>query len=210
MANGDEADDSFSDEQQARFAALIGDLDWIPYRHTANSATALRRPEYRFDGVRIGMALHGIAPSNTPGEGLRPALQLKARIARTFDLGPGEGVSYGLTWRAGRPSRLALVPVGYADGWRRALGNRGSVLVSGCRCPIVGTVCMDQFLIDITGVSGVLVGSEAVLLGRQGDSEITAAEVAALLGSIPWEVLSGLQARLPRLYVRSGAVVDSV
>jgi alanine racemase len=207
MANADEEDDSFSDVQQERFSRVFAELDWIPYRHTANSATALRRPEFRFDGVRLGLALHGIAPENTPGEGLRPILQLKARVARLVDVAPGEGASYGLTWRATQPSRLALVPVGYADGWRRALGNLGEVLIHGRRCPMVGRVCMDQFLVDITNLPDVRLGAEAVLIGRQDGAEITAGEVANLLDTIPWEVLSALLTRLPRLFHRAGEVV---
>jgi alanine racemase len=206
MANADEEDDSFSEVQQARFARVFAELEWIPYRHTANSATALRHPEFRFDGVRLGLALHGIAPENTPGAGLRPVLQLKARVARLVDVEAGEGTSYGLTWRAARASRLALVPVGYADGWRRALGNRGEVLIHGRRCPMVGRVCMDQFLVDITNVASVEVGDEVTLIGRQGREEITAAEVARLLETIPWEVLSALLTRIPRLFHRGGAV----
>jgi alanine racemase len=209
MANADETDDSFSLEQQARFEAVFRELEWINYRHTANSATALRHPEFRFDGVRVGLALHGIAPDNTPSPGLRPILQLKARIARVVEAAPGEGVSYGLTWTAKRQSRLALIPVGYADGWRRALSNRGQVLVGGQRCPMVGRVCMDQFLVDITDISSdVQAGDEAVLIGRQGRHEISANDVARTLDTVPWEVISGMQARPPRLYVRGG-VVDS-
>jgi alanine racemase len=207
MANADETDDSFSDAQQARFGNVLDSLSWIPYCHTANSATALRRPEFRRQGVRIGLGLHGIAPDNSPGAGLRPILQLKARLARVFDIEAGEGASYGLTWRAGRRSTLGLVPIGYADGYRRALGNRGHVLVGGQPCPVVGRVCMDQFLIDITDVPGIQPGAEAVVLGQQGAARITASDLAADLGTIPWEVLSGLQARIPRIFHRDGNVV---
>lgn len=206
MANADEADDSYSDEQQAIFADVSARLAWIPYRHTANSATALRRGPARWDGVRVGLALHGVAPENTPNPSLRPILSVKARLARVLDVATGEGVSYGLTWRAGRPSRVALVPVGYADGWHRSLGNAGEVLVDGQRCPMAGRVCMDQFLVDVTGVPGVAAGDEAVLLGAQGGDTITAAQVANLAGTIPWDVFASLQARLPRVYHRSGAV----
>jgi alanine racemase len=124
------------------------------------------------------------------------------------DVAPGEGVAYGLTGRAERPSRLGLVPVGYADGWRRALGNRGEVLIAGRRCPMAGRVMMDQFLVDITLlIDSVNEGDEVVLLGEQGDQRITADEVAAWEGTISWEVLAALTARLPRLYVRGGEVV---
>jgi alanine racemase len=208
MANADEPDDSFSEVQQGRFAEVAAALDWIPYRHAANSATALRRDALRFNGVRIGLAMHGLPPPNTPDPGLQPTLSLKARVARVVDVAAGEGVAYGLTWRAERTSRLALVPVGYADGWRRSLGNRGEVLIAGRRCRMVGRVMMDQFLVDITSLeTRVNEGDEVVLLGGEASAKITADEVAAWEGTISWEVLAALTARLPRLYVRGGMVL---
>jgi alanine racemase len=206
MANADEADDSFDDQQHELFAEAARRLPWIPYHHTANSATALRREELRYDGVRIGLALHGVLPANTPPTDVRPVLSLKARLARVADVAPGEGVSYGLTWRAERPSRVGLVPVGYADGWRRSLGNHGRVLVHGQSCPMVGRVCMDQFLADVTDVPGASEGDEVVLIGTQGGASIGADEVAETTGTISWDVLASLQARLPRLYHRAGNV----
>jgi alanine racemase len=206
MANADEADDSFAEHQHEVFKAAAARLPWIPYRHTANSATALRRGELRYSGVRIGLALHGVLPANSAADGLAPILSLRGRIARVTDVAPGEGVSYGLTWRATRPSRVALVPVGYADGWRRGLGNAGRVLIRGARCPMVGRVCMDQFLVDVTDVPGVSEGDIATLIGRDGEDEITATEVAAEAETISWDVLASLQARLPRFYHRNGAV----
>jgi alanine racemase len=206
MANADEPDDSFAEAQHERFLEATKRLPWIPYRHTANSATALRRSELRYQGVRIGLALHGVLPANTGGPPLTPILSLKARVARVSAVEEGEGVSYGLTWKAERPSRVALVPVGYADGWRRNLGNRGVVLVRGRRCPIVGRVCMDQFLADVTAMPGASEGDEAVLIGQQGGERISAAEVAALAETIPWDVMASLQARLPRLFHRGGRV----
>jgi len=206
MANADEQDDSFADHQHAVFAEAARRLPWIPYRHTANSATALRRKELRYDGVRIGLALHGVLPDNTPGPALTPVLSLKARLARVTPVHPGEGVSYGLTWRAERESRVGLVPVGYADGWRRGLGNTGRVLVRGQSCAMAGRVCMDQFLADVTEVAGAAEGDEVVLLGQQGPGRITAEEVASLTDTIPWDVFASLQTRLPRFYHRGGVV----
>lgn len=206
MANADEPDDSFTGEQGAVFRDVARELDWVRYRHTANSATALRRSEMRFDGVRVGLALLGVLPPNTPGPALQPVVSVKACIARVTDVAPGEGVSYGLTWRAGRPSRVALVPVGYADGWPRHLGNTGLVLAGGRRCPMVGRVCMDQFLIDITDSPEVIEGTEAVLLGAQGSERIAADEIAAAAGTIAWDILASLQARLPRIAHRGGVV----
>ena len=209
MANADEQDDSFAAAQHAVFAEAARRLPWVPYRHTANSATALRRSELRYNGVRIGLALHGILPPNTPGPGLKPVLSLRARLGRVADVAPGEGVSYGLTWRAGKPSRVGLVPVGYADGWRRNLGNAGSVLLDGKRCPMVGRVCMDQFLVDVTDVPGAAEGSIVTLLGADRDECITPDEVAAQTATISWDVLASLQSRLPRLYTRDG-IVESI
>jgi alanine racemase len=206
MANADEADDSFSDEQQEVFREAAERLPWIRYRHTANSATALRRPGLRYDGVRIGLALHGVLPPNTAAPEIRPALALKARLARVAAVEPGEGVSYGLAWRASRPSSVGLVPVGYADGWRRSLGNAGTVLVSGRRCPMVGRVCMDQFLCDVTDVPGAAEGDEVVLFGTQGGEHIGVDEVAELANTISWDIMASLQARVPRIFYRGGVV----
>ncbi len=206
MANADEADDAFSAAQAAVFAGALALAGPAPLIHAANTATALRRPELRHDAARIGLGLYGALPANTPDPGLRPALALKARLARVLDLAPGEGVSYGLTWRAARPSRAALVPVGYADGWKRALGNRGHALVGGRRVPIVGRVCMDQFLVDVTDVPDAAAGDEAVLIGAQGGEAIAVREVAEAADTISWDVFASLGARLPRLAHRRGIV----
>ena len=209
MANADEVDDSFAETQHSRFAEAASRLAWIPYHHMANSATALRRAELRYQGVRVGLALHGVLPPNTPDPGLRPILSLKARLARVSEVAAGEGVSYGLTWRATRPTRVGLVPVGYADGWRRALGNRGRALVGGQSCPMVGRVCMDQFLVDVTEAPSAGEGEEVVLLGAQGTDRISVDEIATLEETITWEVLAALQARLPRVFQR-GEMVERV
>lgn len=206
MANADESDDSFAEEQDRVFQEAARRLPWIPYRHTANSATALRRAELRYSGVRIGLALHGVMPDNTTGPAVRPILSLRARVARVVDVAPGEGVSYGLTWRATVPSRVALVPIGYADGWHRDLGNAGEVLFRGERCPMVGRVCMDQFLADVTGVAGAKEGDVVTLIGSDGRERLSANEVAGTAGTIAWDVLASLQARIPRFYHRKGAV----
>ncbi len=206
MANADETDDSFADHQHELFKAAAERLPWISYLHTANSATALRRTELRYSGVRVGLALHGVLPANTAASGLRPVLSLRGRVARVSAVEPGEGVSYGLTWRATEPSQVALIPVGYADGWRRGLGNRGEVLIRGQRCPMVGRVCMDQFLVDVTAIPGVREGDIATLIGADGPEHLSATEVAENAETISWDVLASLNARLPRLYHRAGAV----
>jgi len=206
MANADETDDSFSERQHTLFQQAAQRLPWIPYLHTANSATALRRTELRYAGVRMGLALHGIFPANSGGAALKPILSLRARIARVSEVPTGEGVSYGLTWQAPRDSRVALVPVGYADGWRRNLGNRGKVLLRGAPAAMVGRVCMDQFLVDVTEIPGAAEGDIATLIGTDQQASITADTVATEAETISWDVISSLQARLPRLYHRNGIV----
>jgi len=206
MANADEADDTFADRQHEVFRIAAERLPWIRYRHTANSATALRRSELRYSGVRVGLALHGVLPANTVGPAITPVLSLRARVARVSEVPAGEGVSYGLTWTAPGDSRIALIPVGYADGWRRSLGNAGAVIIAGQRCPMVGRVCMDQFLVDVTHVQGVREGDIATLIGSDGAETIGANEVATTAGTISWDVLASLSARLPRIYHRGGAV----
>lgn len=210
MANADDADDSFSLEQLERFEAVRQRLAWIPFTHAANSATAMRHPEMHFAGVRTGISLYGLCPPNTPDPGLAPLMSVKARLARVQVLEAGEGVSYGHTWRAPSRSIVGLVPVGYGDGWRRSLGNLGYVLVGGQRCPMVGRVCMDQFLVDLTHLPGaerIAEGSEVVLLGAQGSETISAGEVAEETGTISWEVVAALLPRLPRVFHRNGTVV---
>lgn len=208
MANADEGDDSFSTQQLERFRTARERLSWVPFAHAANSATTLRRPELHFNWVRTGISLYGLCPPNTPDPGLRPVMSLKARLARVQTLEAGEGVSYGLTWKAERRSVVGLVPVGYGDGWRRSLGNLGSVLVQGRRCPMIGRVCMDQFLVDLTELVRMPgEGDEVVLLGEQDGERITADEVAEETGTISWEVVAALLPRIPRIAHRDGEVV---
>src|SRR5690606_467596 len=149
-------------------------------------------------------------PPNTPDPGLVPLMSVKARLARIQVLEAGEGVSYGLTWRAPSRSVVGLVPVGYGDGWRRSLGNLGHVLVAGRRCPMIGRVCMDQFLVDLThlpNAEGIAEGEEVVLLGTQDGESISADDVAAELETISWEVVAAILPRLPRVFHRNGEVV---
>ena len=206
LAMADHEDDSFTARQAGVVADAVALAGGVPMRHIANTATTIRRPEYRYEGVRTGIGLYGALPAHTPNPGLRPALSLKARLARVFAVAPGEGVSYGLTWRAERPSRLALIPLGYADGYSRALSNRGQALVRGRRCPVVGRVCMDHLLVDATDVPGAAAGDEAVLIGEQAGETISAADVAAASGTINYEALAGLNRRLNRLGHRRGVV----
>ena len=174
--------------------------------HAANSAGLLAHPDARRDMVRAGIAIYGVPPSPEL-EGaieLEPALDLVTRITAVRTVEAGESVSYGRHWWADEPTRVATVAIGYADGIRRDSGSAGvEVLVRGRRCPIVGAVTMDQLMVALAPpiAEEAMVGDEAVLIGRQGSDEITATEVAQRLGTIAYEVLTSISARVPRVVV---------
>jgi len=201
----DAADKCYSRQQLAIFRRLLDQLAGagitIPLAHAANSAAMLTLPESHLDMVRVGIAMYGLAPSDeTPlPAGFRPALSFKTQIAQVKRLPAGSFVSYGNTYRTAGEQCIAVIPVGYADGFRRAPSHWGSVLVKGQRAPIVGRVCMDQTMLDVTGISNVRQGDEVVLIGRQGLEEISVEEVARHLGTISYEVVSEILARVPRV-----------
>ncbi|PJF48806.1 MAG: alanine racemase [Chloroflexi bacterium] len=203
-----DSDPDYTRLQIARFREVLDALgDALPtlrYVHAANSAGALAYPEARFNLVRVGLALYGLnpfspAPLRPAGLALRPALTWKTTIAQVKRLPPGSPVSYGKQFICQRETTIAVIPVGYADGFRRAPSTFGEVLVRGRRAPIVGAVCMDQAMIDVSHIPGVRLGDEVVLIGRQGDQRITAEDVAARLGTISYEVISAILARVPRV-----------
>jgi alanine racemase len=169
--------------------------------HAANSAAAVRLARARVDAVRPGLALYGAMPSrHVTLPGLEPALQLTTRIMAIHDVAPGTGVSYGWIWRAPRPSRIATLPIGYADGYPRHV-TAAEVLVGGRRVPVVGAVCMDMLMIDVTDVppADAGVGSVVTLLGRDGGETITVDDLAAWAGTISYEILCGISKRVPRV-----------
>jgi alanine racemase len=201
----DEADKTYTYAQLARFEAVLRQVRdagmSIPIVHASNSAAILAVPEARFNMVRLGIALYGLAPSReTPlPNGFRPALTFETRIAQIKTLPPGSFVSYGNTYQTQGEEQIAVIPVGYADGFRRAPAHWGHVLVRGQRAPIVGRVCMDQTMIRVTHIPGVRQGDPVVLIGQQGDETITVEEVAESLGTINYEVISEILARVPRV-----------
>jgi alanine racemase len=205
FATADAADQTYAMRQLDRFERVLAALDARglrpPIIHAANSAAALALPQSRYDMVRPGIAIYGLSPSDEVRlpEGFDPALAFKTQVAQVKDIPAGEGVSYGATYVTTAPTRIAVLPVGYADGFRRAPANWGEVLVRGARAPLVGRVCMDQCMIDVTHIPGVRQGDEVVLIGRQGEDELTADEVARKLGTIAYEVTSELLARVPRI-----------
>ena len=207
FATADEEDDSYLREQLGRFQEVA-----LPLReahpemllHAANSAATLRGADFHFDMVRCGVAIYGLDPFGVDARarGLEPALSLHSYIADAKRFQPGQSAGYGRTWRAPEQTTVGVVPVGYGDGVRRALGNRADVLVAGRRVPIVGTVSMDNVTVDLGPDSAVAPGEPAVLIGRQGEASITAEEWARLLGTINYEVTCGIGPRVPRAYQR--------
>jgi alanine racemase len=170
-------------------------------RHAANSPAVARGYGFHADMVRMGLALYGVPPSPRDAAlGLRPALTWTSRICLRREVGPGRTVSYGATYRTRRREIHAVVAMGYGDGYFRANGQGGHLLVRGVRCPIRGRVTMDQIVIDVSRVPGARVGDEVVALGGQGPAAITAPELAAQAGTIPWEILTNIGARVPRRY----------
>jgi len=175
--------------------------------HLANSAGLLAHPSTRLRQVRPGLTLFGLRPSTeVPDPGLRPVLSLSTRLLQLKEMPPGSPVGYGATFVTSRPTRLGILPVGYADGLPRSLGNRGEVLVRGRRCPLVGRVSMDLCAADLTGVDGVREGEEVVLWGGEGPSRLDPWDWARWAGTIPYEILTGLSPRLHRLYASPGGL----
>ena len=207
LAVADEPDHPFTTTQVQRFDAVVEELAAHGVRpqllHAANSAAALTRPDARYDMVRCGIALYGLIPSPQLGgvADLHPALALKARVALVKRVDAGEAVSYGLRYRLDKVSYVVTVPIGYADGVPRRLGAvGGEVLIGGRRRPIAGTVTMDQITVDCGDNDTVVAGDEVVLLGRQGDEEISAWDWATRLDTIAYEIVSGISRRVPLDY----------
>jgi len=211
-AVADLADKSFTRHQFGLYMNVVEQLEaagfTFPLKHVSNSATTLDLPEMALDMLRCGIALYGLRPSGEvePVIPLRPALTLKSRVVRVRTLPAGASISYGRTYITEKPTRVALVPVGYGDGYHRILSNRGAVLIHGQRAPIVGRVCMDQFVVDVNHIPDVQLHDEVVLVGRQGEGHIPAEEVARWAETINYEVTTGLLPRVVRVYIKGGEI----
>lgn len=208
FATADCPDEEFRDEQMGRFAGVLDSLAAsgldLPVKHAANSAALLTMPHSHLDMVRAGISIYGLHPSKEIflPPGCRPALSFKAKVSFVKKVLKGEGISYGLTYSTTQDSTIATLPVGYADGYTRRLSNNTEVLTEGESALGVGTICMDQFMVDVTGIPEVLPGSTAVLIGSDGDRSITAEDVAERIGTINYEVVCMIGKRVPRIYKR--------
>jgi alanine racemase len=206
FAVADLADKRYTHQQFRTFQEVRASLEsagyHVPLCHVANSATTLDLPDMHLNAVRCGIAIYGLHPSSEiePAVPLRAALALKSRVARVRTLPAGSSISYGRTYITPRAMPVALIPVGYGDGYHRLMSNRGAVLINGRRAPIVGRVCMDQFVVDVSQVGPVQVNDEVVLIGCQGEACITAEEIAGWAETINYEVTTSLLPRARRIY----------
>lgn len=206
FAAADEPENDYTANQAKRFDAALAALAGVglrpEIRHASNSAGLMLHPNAHYDLVRAGIAIFGLPPA--PGidwpARLVPALSWKSRIGQVKWVEPGTSISYGCTYTAGDREQIASLPIGYADGLSRHLSNKGAVLIHGKRCPIVGRICMDQTLVRVPADVEAKVGDEAVLIGRQGDGEITATEMAGWIGTINYEVVCAISPRVHRIY----------
>ena len=196
----------FTKEQLQRFHALVRQIrETIPgsYKiHASPSAGILGYDTGAFDIVRAGLMLYGVSPAAQLPNDLRPALALKSRVVLLRDLPARSSISYGRTFITQHPTRVATLSIGYADGYPRAVSNRdAAVLIRGRRCAVLGRITMDLMMVDVTNVTGVEIGDEAVLIGKEGDEEITAREVAERASTIAWEIFTGIGSRVARVYL---------
>ncbi|RTZ97185.1 MAG: alanine racemase [Deltaproteobacteria bacterium] len=208
FANADAGDKSHAYDQFGRFTRLLQALDTagfsVRYRHAANSAATIEMPETHLDLVRPGVSQYGLWPSDEVDQSLinlKPVMRLKSTVIQVKSVGSGFAVSYGSTYHTTHPTTLAVIPIGYADGFSRLLSSQGQMLVKGVRAPIIGRVCMDLTMIDVGHIPGVAVEDEVIVLGRQGDAEITADEIAGRIGTINYEIVSSLTPRVEKVYI---------
>lgn len=207
LSTADERDKGFAYEQLELFHDFVEKLRRegleIPVRHAANSAAILDLPESYLDLVRPGIMLYGLYPSPEVSRTveLHPVMTWKTKVSFVKRVQAGTSISYGRTFRAPREMEVATLPVGYADGYSRSLSNRGRVIVHGRLAPVVGRVCMDQIVVSLEGIPGVRPGDEVVLLGCQGEQEVSADDLASLLGTINYEIVCMVGKRVPRIYV---------
>lgn len=208
FATADSSDKSFAYEQLARFLEFTLELSRqgleIPVKHAANSAALMEMPESHLDLVRPGIMIYGLYPSLEVNRGkvfLKPAMSLKARVALVKEVPAGFRVSYGCTYMTEKPTILATLPVGYADGYSRLLSSKGKVLIHGQQAPVLGRICMDYCIVDVGHIPDVKIGDEVVFFGCQGNEEILVDEIAASLGTISYEVVCLVGSRVPRIYL---------
>ena len=209
FACADDPDSDYTQKQLSSLRKLLSKLESGGFRfslkHAANSAATIFFPETHLDMVRIGIALYGLHPSEATKNkiDLEPVLSLISVVSQLKSVFAGEGASYGLTYKAAKDTKLALLPLGYGDGYTRLLSNKAEVVIANQRFPVVGNVCMDQSLVEVGEANNIEVGDEVVLIGKQGGEEISADELAGILGTINYEITCMINKRVPRRYQKN-------
>jgi alanine racemase len=214
FASADEKDKSYTYMQFERFMGICSELNrigvYIPIKHVANSAAIIEFPEMHLNMVRPGIIQYGMYPSDEVDSNkidLKPAMTLKANVILIKEVEKNTSISYGRVFTTNRESKIATIPIGYADGYTRLLTGKGQVLINGEMAPVVGKICMDQCMVDVTDLKGdVSVGDEVVLFGGQGDKEIRVEDIARSIGTINYEIVCIIGKRIPRVYLKNGRI----
>lgn len=217
MAKADEINKDFTYEQLDKFTWMVESLEKrnvnFQYKHCANSAAIIDVPDTDFGLVRAGISVYGLYPSDEVGKDLvklKPAMALKSHVAFVNTIDTGTSISYGGTFVSEKPMIIATIPVGYGDGYPRALSNVGYVLIRGKKAPILGRVCMDQFMVDVTHIEGTCFGDSVTLIGDDGNETISVEDLSELSGRFNYEFVCDLGKRIPRVYIRDGKVAEQV
>lgn len=217
FAKADETDKTFTENQINQFVTMTQKLKekgvTFLYEHCANSAAIIDVEDARFDIVRAGISTYGLYPSDEVDQNavhLKPALALKSHVAFVKEIEPGTPVSYGGTFVATKKMKIATIPVGYGDGYPRSLSGKGYVLIRGKKANIIGRICMDQFMVDVTDIEGVSFGDKVTLIGRDGNKSISVEKLSELSGRFNYEFICALGKRIPRVYVKNGKIAEQV
>ncbi|MCP1309730.1 alanine racemase [Paenibacillus tyrfis] len=217
FACADETDKSYTLEQYGRFERVVDYFTQkgiqFPYVHAGNSAAGIDTPNLSFNMVRLGIGMYGLYPSeevNKQQIDLQPVLSIKSSVVMVKQVPKGSGISYGIVYRTQGEETIATLPIGYADGFSRMLTGKAQVLIRGRRVPVVGRICMDQCMLNVSEMPDIQMGEEVVILGSQGEDRITAEEHAAWLGTINYEVVCMISHRVPRVYMKEGCAARSV
>ena len=215
FSTADEYDKTYTNEQFKKIKSFINELEKrgvnIPLKHASNSGAIMEMPETYLDAVRAGIILYGYYPSNEVNKeklDIKPILTLKTTVSYVKEVEEGTSISYGRTFITKRKSKIATIPIGYADGYSRLLSGKAKVIINGKFAPVVGRICMDQCMIDVTDIGEVKVGDEVILLGEEGNLKFNADDFAEIMGTINYEITCMLKQRIPRVYVKEGKIVS--
>ena len=215
FSTADEYDKTYTNEQFKKIKNFISELEKrninIPLKHVSNSGAIMDMPETYLDAVRAGIILYGYYPSNEVNKeklDIKPILTLKTTVSHVKEVEEGTSISYGRTFITERKSKIATIPIGYADGYSRLLSGKAKVIINGKFAPVVGRICMDQCMIDVTDIGEVKVGDEVILLGEEGNLKFNADDFAEIMGTINYEITCMLKQRIPRVYIKEGKVVS--